>query len=247
MYNFTSFYAVFHGGRKMEKIITTVFKVESEGYQALTELKNAPITDTFFVSQAVLVKKDNGQLATLDYFDTGFETSDDIAIGGLIGATIGILGGPIGVLLGGSLGAMAGSSFDLGDSIGNASILEHMTELLADGEIALIALADEIEAGAIRYYLTKFDASYTEEDAAEVAAEVQHAAEVQLELERQAIMELRAEKKEEAKLAIADQRAKLKADFADRKAKHAAWKAEKIEELKADALESGFDKSGAVI
>ena len=41
----------------MEKIITAIFKVESEGYQAMTELKNVPSTDSYFVSQAVLVKK----------------------------------------------------------------------------------------------------------------------------------------------------------------------------------------------
>ena len=33
--------------------------------------------DTFFVSQAVLVKKQDGRITVLDSFDTGYETADD--------------------------------------------------------------------------------------------------------------------------------------------------------------------------
>ena len=92
----------------MEKIISAIFKVESEGYQAITELKRAPITNDYTVSQAVLVKKENGAIRALDTFDTGLETSNDTATGSLIGSLLGILGGPLGVLLGGSIGILAG-------------------------------------------------------------------------------------------------------------------------------------------
>ena len=217
----------------MEKIITAIFKVESEGYQAITELKNAPGTDKFFVSQAVLVKKDNGRIQVLDSFDTGYETADDTAMGGLIGATIGILGGPLGMLLGGSIGMLAGSTVDLDDSFDNASILERMTEVFVDGEIGMMLLEQETENGAAQAYLSKFDVSVTEEDAAEVAAEVRHAAEVQREMEKQARKELRAEKKEDRKQAIADHREKIKADFADKKEKRAEKKEAKKAEKEA--------------
>ena len=211
----------------MEKIITAVFKVESEGYQALTELKNAPVAGNFFVSQAVLVKKENGRIMVLDSFDTGYETADDTAMGGLIGATIGILGGPLGILLGGSHGALAGSTFDTGDALDNATILERMTEVFVDGEVALMALEQETEEGAAKNYLSKFNASVVEEDAAEVAEEVRHAAEVQKAMEKEARKQLRAEKKEDRKLAIAEHREKIKADFAERKEKRAEKKAAK--------------------
>ena len=225
----------------MEKIITAIFKVESEGYQAMTELKNAPVTDDYFVSQAVLVKKEYGTIRALDYFDTGYETTDDAAIGGLVGATIGILGGPLGILLGGTLGALAGHTVDAGDMLDNASILERMTELLFEGEIGLIALAQEAEEGSAQKALSKFDTTVIEEEAAVVAEEVRHAQEVQEELERQARKELRAEKKEDRKQAIAEHRESIKADFADRKEKRAekkeikkAEKAEKKEAKKAE-------------
>ena len=46
----------------MNKIITAIFKVESEGFQALTELKKAPETDTYTVSQAALIRKENNRI-----------------------------------------------------------------------------------------------------------------------------------------------------------------------------------------
>ena len=217
----------------MEKIITAIFKVESEGYQAMTELKNAPLTDAYFVSQAVLVKKVNGRILVMDSFDTGYETSDDTAIGGLIGATIGILGGPLGVLLVGSIGMLAGSSVDTNDMIDNATILERMTEVFVDGEVGLMALEQETVEGAAQKALSKFDVTIIEEDAAVVAEEVKHAAEVQKEIEKQARKELRAEKKEDRKQAIADHREKIKADFADRKEKRAEKKEAKKAEKEA--------------
>ena len=39
----------------MGKIISVIFKVGSEGYQAMTELKQSPVTESYAVSQAVLV------------------------------------------------------------------------------------------------------------------------------------------------------------------------------------------------
>ena len=91
----------------MQNVIVCLFDVESEGYQAITELRNAPGNDKSFISQAVLIKKENGALKALDSFDTGVKTSDDTAIGGLIGMCVGVLGGPIGMLLGAGWGSLS--------------------------------------------------------------------------------------------------------------------------------------------
>ena len=203
----------------MEKIISVVFKVESEGYQAMTELKQNPITDSYTVSTAVLVKKENNEIKALDVFDSGIETRNNTWIGGLVGGLIGILGGPLGVLLGGGYGALLGSTIDMGDSVHNMSLIEKVSEQLVDGEIVLIALEQEATEGAIQKMLTKFDVSIIEEDAANVAEEVEQAVEAQKEMERQARAKLRAAKKEEYKQKIEEQRTKLKAEFEDFKAK----------------------------
>jgi hypothetical protein len=51
--------------------------------------------------QAVLVKKEGGVVSMKDGFDTGVNTRNDKVFGGMVGALVGVLGGPIGVLLGG--------------------------------------------------------------------------------------------------------------------------------------------------
>ena len=203
----------------MEKIISVIFKIESEGYQAITELKQAPVTDIYTVSQAVLVRKENGQIKVLDSFDTGMETANDTAIGGIVGGLIGILGGPLGMLLGGSLGALTGSAIDTGDAAHNASLIEMITEQLVDGEIVLIALEQEAEEGTAQKMLSKFDVSIVEDDAAEVAEEVEQAVEAQKEMERQARAKLRESRKAERRQKVEEHRAKLSADFEAFKAK----------------------------
>lgn len=73
-----------------EEIITAVFEVENEAYQALTELKSTAVGNDYEISQAALVKRENGVINTKDFFDTGVETRNDTTMGGLLGAAIGI-------------------------------------------------------------------------------------------------------------------------------------------------------------
>ena len=203
----------------MESVISAVFKVESEGYQALTELKRLPVTDAYVISQAALLKKANGNLKILDAFDTGAETSDDTVVGGLIGGLLGILGGPVGVLLTGSVGALVGSALDTDDAIYNASLMEKVSEQFVEGEVAIVALAQETADGAVTDKLSKFDVSVVREDAAEVAEEVRRAQELQKEMAREAKKRLREEKKAERSAAIEERREKMKADFEELKRK----------------------------
>ena len=98
-----------------QNIVVGLFEVESEAFQAMTELKQNPGTEDSYLTAAALIKKENGTLVTTDSFDTGLHTTDDMAAGGLVGALVGVLGGPIGVLLGGSYGALVGSVLDAGD------------------------------------------------------------------------------------------------------------------------------------
>ncbi len=65
-----------------QNIVVGLFEVESEGYQALTQLKNYPGDERCYVSAAALVKRENGSIQLLDGFDTGTNTSDDTAIVG---------------------------------------------------------------------------------------------------------------------------------------------------------------------
>ena len=101
----------------MESVVSVVFNVESEAYQALSELKRDTANANYTISQAVIVKRENGQLNTMDGFINGKDANDDTVTGSLIGGLVGILGGPIGILLGGSVGMLIGGAVDAVEEI----------------------------------------------------------------------------------------------------------------------------------
>ena len=183
----------------MQSVIAAVFKNESEGFQAITELKKQPLDDKTFVFQMVLVKRGAQGIEICDRFDSEVLTSSDTVIGGLMGGFLGILGGPIGVLLGGAYGALIGSVVDADDALDNASILEEIAKKLNDGEVAIIGLTSEEDESVIDAKLAKFKVTVLRYDAEAVAEEVDKAQELEDAMARQARSELRKKKMAEGK------------------------------------------------
>lgn len=196
-----------------KSVIVSVFKVESEGYQALSELKQEPQTDEYLISAAALVKKEDGACKVIDTFDTGTDTANDTAFGGLLGMTVGILGGPLGMLLGASYGALVGMSFDAVDADFGVSMLEQVSAKLDEGMLALIALADETKEKYLDEKLSAFDTVIARFDPDVVAEEVKRADQMQREMARQARMELRKEKKEKLHKGFEEKKEKVKNAF----------------------------------
>ena len=208
----------------MESIISAVFKEESKGYQAITELRKEPVGDGLVVSQAVLAKKERGMINVLDSFDTGLAVADDTFTGGLVGGLIGILGGPLGVLLGGSIGSLVGSAMDVDDAVGRSSLIEKVMEMFQDGEVALVALIQEDVEGALDRAIAMVEPEITEIiklDAAEVAEEIRQAKELQKEMEKEARQRIREQKQKEISDEIEKNRQKIKANFEEIKEKFA--------------------------
>ena len=197
-----------------ENIIAELFKRESEGFQAITELRQSPATDNNIVLQAVLVKRDEKGITVLDRYDSSLITSSNTAIGGLIGAFLGILGGPIGVLLMGSCGILIGSAADTGNMVGGEAMIETVAAKLMDGEAALIILAAEEDEAVLNTALGKFDGEIVRFDAASVAEEVEEAVRLQDEMARQAVNELRNTRHEDHAKAIEDKRSKFADELA---------------------------------
>ena len=195
-----------------ENIVIATYGVESEAYQALSELKRETVNANYSIYQAAVVKRENGQLTIRDGFDTGKET-DDTWKGGLVGSLVGILGGPLGILLGGSMGMLIGSAVDSGDIAANISLLERAGDCIADGETAMLLLVQEEYETALTAKLTAFHANITRMDAAEVAAEVEHAQEVQKKLAKEARAELRQERSNAFKASVAKKKDEIKSWF----------------------------------
>ena len=193
-----------------ENVILVNYNVESEAYQALSELKRETSNANYMISQAAVVKKENGTLNIMDGFVNGAATGDDTWKGSLIGSLVGILGGPLGVLLGGSMGMLIGGAVDANDMADNASLLEKAGDSISDGETAIILLAQEEYETALTAKLNSFEVSITRFDAAEVAAEVEHAREVEKQMAREAREKMREERSEAFKESVTKKREELK-------------------------------------
>ena len=198
-----------------ENLILANYTVESEAYQALSELKRETTNANYTISQAVIVKKENGKLNTMDGFVNGSAAGDDSLTGSLIGSLIGILGGPLGILLGGSMGMLIGSAVDAGDMAESASLLEKAGDSILDGETAIILLAQEEYETALTAKLNHFDVAITRFDAAEVAAEVEHAREVEKQMAKEAREKMREERSESFRETVARKREELKNWFSN--------------------------------
>ena len=198
-----------------ENLILVNYKVESEAYQALSELKRDVSNDNYLIYQGVIVKRENGKLNIMDGFVNSAATSEDTVTCGLIGSLVGVLGGPLGILLGGSMGMLLGGAVDAGDIADDASLLEKAGDCILDGETAILLLAQEEYETALTAKLNHFDVTITRLDAAEVAAEVEHAREVERQVARDARAKLREEKTEAFKETIAKKSEELKQWFSN--------------------------------
>ena len=195
-----------------EQIITVTFAVESQAYQAINALKRDYMNNDYTLSHVALVKRVGGVVQPYDTFDSGVETADDAAAGGLVGSLVGILGG--------SMGALVGHSVDVGDAAATVTLLEKVAQEIAEGETALLILAQENTDGALDRKFAEYQVEIVRHDAAEVAAEVEYAAQVQQELEAEARKKLREEKKEERKQKANQRHQEMKDKFEAFKAKY---------------------------
>ena len=202
----------------MENVAVVVFNVESEGYQAFTELQQASIANDYTVYQFALVKREGDRIVPCNMGDSGANTADDTMAGLLIGSIVGILGGPLGVLLGGTWGAAIGSTMDLSDAANDESMLEVVAEKIYDNDIALIALVQEEDTAAFDALFEKFDCVIARYDAADIAVQVEEAREAEKALRHQAKAALKAQKKADRKERREEHRAAIKASFDKKKA-----------------------------
>ena len=147
------------------------------------ELKRETSNANYTISQAAIVKKENGTLNIMDGF---------------------------GVLLGGSMGMLIGGAVDANDMAENASLLEKAGDSILDGETAIILLAQEEYETALTAKLNNFDVSITRFDAAEVAAEVEHAREIEKQMAKEAREKMREERTEEFKETVSKKSEELK-------------------------------------
>lgn len=178
-------------------VVASLFSVESEAYQAFTQLRKQENTATCVVAQAALIKKTEGKIQLEEIFDPA--ESSPVISGGLIGALVGVLGGPLGLLLGGSLGMLIGSDISLAESLGESTLIEAVASKLNQGDVAVIVLAEENDEAVLNNFFAAYKTTVLRWEAEQVREEIIQAAETELALQKQARAALRAQKNAERK------------------------------------------------
>ena len=158
-----------------ENVLVVDFKRDSQAYQAFSELRDDFVDDDYFISQAAIVKKEDGEIVVKEQEERLEKGVDDTLKGGLIGGLVGLLGGPLGALVGGGVGALIGEIKDTGDALKDFSVMDHVSECVAEGETVLLLLADEKGTEALTEKLKAYDATITRFTTDEVAKEIERA------------------------------------------------------------------------
>ncbi|MBP1045811.1 DUF1269 domain-containing protein [Enterococcus sp. BWM-S5] len=127
-----------------KRVIIMNFDVESQAYQAFSEVKKLHVGRQIKGEQMAVITHNNDgahQFKINDFLD--FTGNDHTSKDSLIGMVIGILGGPLGVLLGWFAGSLIGATQDAKEIQGAQSIFEFLTEKIAEGQTGLIMIAEE--------------------------------------------------------------------------------------------------------
>ncbi|MGG5330654.1 hypothetical protein [Enterococcus sp. AZ163] len=127
----------------MKKIALITFEDNASNYEALSRLKRISNGNTLDIKQAAIIEK-NGKGTAFSIKDSlDFESGNRVATGGLIGAIIGILGGPLGVLCGWVIGDLAGVGTNYVKAKKTTTIFDRVSENLMPNSSGLIVYMNE--------------------------------------------------------------------------------------------------------
>ncbi|MCR4995622.1 MAG: DUF1269 domain-containing protein [Bacteroidales bacterium] len=203
----------------MDNVLTAIFNIESEGYQAFAEIQKDLEKEAFYVPQMALVKYEQGRLQTLLSYESPFLENGKTFGGGLFGSMLGIIGGPVGMMLCGTTGAAMGMASSCAESDAASSLLENVCNKLDEGTVAIVALTREENELVLDHILLKFDTLIIRRSAEQVAEEVAEIKRMEEDMQAQVRAQLRAEKKQEFKDKMKEKQEAIKADFEAFKAK----------------------------
>lgn len=183
----------------MENLVVSIFKTESEAYQAFAELKTFKQTEKTKVAQIAVIKNEGGHITDKDRFDFEDSANDGALKGGLIGAFVGLLAGPLGVLFGYGIGSLYGLAG--GDTVEavQEGLIDQVSQKLVSGETALVALVQEDDEQVLNAYFNKYDTQILRWNVESVVEEIEAAAKVQADLYNKARAQMKAERKEARK------------------------------------------------
>ena len=133
-------------------LLLATFNEEKSAKEACKSLKRARSDNEVAFHDAAHVKRDDKN--RLHIKESGdIKPGKGAAVGGMLGASIGLLAGPAGFVLGGSVGAMIGAAASAADSGISDYRLDNIGDRLMLGTSAILAVADDIDLERVKLYL----------------------------------------------------------------------------------------------
>jgi uncharacterized membrane protein len=181
---------------EVDNVVAARFSESSKAYQALSVLKQADADGRIGLRAAAVVEHTpDGKLRIP-------EGADNVGLAGtaggsLIGMTVGILGGPVGVLLGWGSGALIGGSFDVRRQEQVDDALGQFSQAISPGSTAVVADVYEPAVEVIDGEMSKLGGEVTRRPLYEVLAEVEAAEEAADAAAKEAHRVMREKRKDE--------------------------------------------------
>lgn len=187
--------------------LSVTFPDNSKTFEAFSTLTNS--ADTYGIYSAALVARDaNGAVSVPESYNP--KEGSGLTDGGLIGALIGILGGPLGVLFGWGIGSLWGSSDDLADAESRDAALSDLARTVPKGGNAIFAVADDRHADAVDTQVGSLGGTVVRQPLEEVLEEIAAHEDAQVAATEAAAAKAREQRHEEKKQERHDKVDKLK-------------------------------------
>ena len=144
-------------------LILATFDEDKTAKETYNTLKKARGDNEVTFHEAALVRRDDKN--RLHVKETGdIKPGKGAAVGGILGASIGLLAGPAGFVLGGTMGAMIGAAASASDSGISDYRLTNIGDRLMPGTSAILAVADDIDLERVKQYLQSHGAGVVSQD-----------------------------------------------------------------------------------
>lgn len=132
----------------MENVIALAFGDTEHARDAVRVLQTLHRSDQIRLEAVAIVERiQDGRTIVLEHAESSPRRGT--AGGGVVGAVVGLLTGPLGLLVGGASGAFVGSLVDRADAEGSEELLRWLTRAVPRGRAAVIAVVAETSPEAV--------------------------------------------------------------------------------------------------
>ena len=196
-------------------VIAVSFQDRGKAYQALSDLEGAGLEGRVEVLSASIVTRD--EQGRLDAPEGGDTVGGAATLGGgLAGAMVGVIGGPIGMLFGWTGGLLVGGAFDIRRADSSDSVLGEISRYIPLGGTAVVAEVNEYAVEVVDKLMAELGGTVYRRPADVVLAELEAAEDAYRTAQKEAEKAAREQRKAERRQNAEERKAELRQNAGER-------------------------------